>query len=297
MLLNNYSDKLKKILEEARPKEGGRHSFTSIAGRVGLPLTDTIIDPDNKSRKLTIAVVDGYVPNPDINSNREDIPDIKRVEFESEDGLSIDIYGDRVEQMDLFDFLYLCRWNKDNQKKPWHIRPAGDQYLFESKNVEVELEKKINQKRKIAQAINKISLMKEKEIRSVAKNIYADYKTASVNTLTDRLILLAESNPEKAVGGAEALNPKEKTMVFVKDLTSAGIIKRLPRKYVYKENEDHKIVTAQPGENLDAAIVRFLNDDKNEQVTKALEGLLAHANGESDSAEEAEQVFDKMFKK
>lgn len=282
---NNYSEKLQQILDEARPSEGNKYIFESLGGSFGLPETDTIKDPGT-GKNITIAIVKGYTPNRNLESNRSDIPQFGRANFVKERADRNEIIGGHSDMDDVFDFLFLCRWNKDNIDKPWHIKPDGNRYKFKSSDLERELEAKNLRRKQISKAQVDILDMKEQQLRKIAKGLYPDYNEVSVNVLTERLLALSEKDPAKATGKEE--DEALKTSVFVKQLEKAGIVKRLPRKWVFAHDES-KICSLQPGDDMESGFVRFLNNDDNKKVADELARLLKEA-------EPKQGFLDKVFK-
>lgn len=282
---NNFSDTLKRILDENRPKEGNKFIFESLGGSFGLPKTDTIKDPET-GKNITIAIVKGYTPNPNLESNRSEVPEFGRANFLKERADRIEIVGGHSDMDDYFDFLFLCRWNKDNVEKPWHIKPNGNKYKLKSSDVERELEAKNLRRKQISKAQVEILDMKEQQLRKIAKGLYPDYNEVSVNLLTERLLTLSEKDPAKATGRTE--DEMLKTSVFVKQLEKAGIVKRLPRKWVFAHDES-KICSLQPGDDMESGFVRFLNNDENKKVADELARLLKEA-------EPKQGFLDKVFK-
>jgi len=276
MNYNDYSKELKEKLEKARLKKGQRVQFTSINNEaIALSGTSLVYDPGSK-KHIPIANSKGKKEVRDESSTKDSLTVIERVPFVKENGFTQTIYGDRPDQMELFDYLLLHPANANNKKKG-SVPPLGG-YKFKMKDPDAEAQIELKKEEDITIAKQIVFEMEDEELMSQAKGLWPNnYQFLSTHQIKQKLIDISKQDPDKIKGLSQ--NVDVAGIAFVKQLEEAKVIQNKDKKWSYVDG-NQKIVGITPKVDAYKTLVNFLLKEENEEVREHLKDELKKANKE-----------------
>lgn len=182
---------------------------------------DTIYDPVLE-KQCDIGYVINYQSAPD-GSNRDSIPVFGDIYFYGAEGGYIQCAWDNPGDHELFVFLYLCRWNKSNADKPWHIKPVSNNYTFKMDDPESDARTANQKEEQIVKAKGLIYDLSAAEIFKLHESFFPDQTIeGGSNVLRRKLSAYAQRHPDKILHLHE--DEKLQIMQLIKDLERNQIV-------------------------------------------------------------------------
>jgi len=259
MEYNKFSEQLQKKIDKARPKKGQRVQFISIGNSsIALPGTSLIYDIGT-NKPLPIANLTGQKEVRDQSSSKDSLSITQRVQFIKDNAFTVTVYGGRVDQIALFDYLFTHPSNINNKDLDGYSSPVNG-YKFKMNNPDHDAQVKLIEEENVNIAKSIIFAMSEEELADHAKGLFPDsYQYKGLNQIKQMLLDIAKTDPNKIKGLSQDVDVSGTS--FVKNLEEAKIIENKNKQWSFVSSGD-LIVKITPKGDPYKQIINFLMKDK-----------------------------------
>lgn len=271
---------MRKVLEDARPKEGHYVRFQvknvhldaknrrQVPGRVAIPQRYVISDKKGKQNvRKTIEYIIGYEPMDDEGNIR---PVYGEVAFTRDLNGYIHCYGSSPEDIDLFDFLYLSPYLEGNGGKKWFIKSKGG-IKYTLQQPKKTASEKVASRVELSKAFLVLQEMGEKKLRRATRGFKV--RGVNVNSTEDELInalyeQVAEKDPQRILN---IDNDREfSTTAFIQEALDKDIITFESKSWVMSAT-GNPFYNILDGEDSKAVLAVFLESNAGKEDRESIQ--------------------------
>lgn len=279
--VNQLSPELMKIVNDARPKRGQVIYFQSLrpqAGGTSVRSIDRIFDPyvknpdGSKGNYVDIGYVTGQIPAIGTTPARHNFG---RIQFSKSSQNIIGLSGNNRGDDTLFQYFFLCNYNKLNIGKSWYSPGEGQMPLFEMMVPEMQAEEKNKFRRRVRQAGEKIDTMPDEKLLSfaMAMDMVGITEFSKMEEIRDRLYQIAEKDPDKVMNMDKDVHTTMK--VFIKEALRYGLWEEDKHLKLFRWPETgDPVFLMTPGQDLYAETIKYLLGERGNDTYEMVSGLI-----------------------